>query len=405
VSKNRKAKSNGKPKRTRVPDQRSTYRVLVSQALSLDVGDDEAERFSIQGTECRIAVRPSQPDLAKQRELGGSIIAVEFEERTTHDLFVVARAGLELIEDFLSAITVVSGTTFRPCEVVQAARLDKRRKLNCEFLQMLPLPLNHWHEAISDEKLASARKLLAHWDGLDIGKRLRRAARNYRSAAGNPDDVTAFQEAYIGLEAMEKPLAMMVGLKPGREEVKGSCGNCGHEFIRNRTALVGVRAFVHDDIIPEKADEQRKSDWKLLNTLRNDLMHGLVDDDELAGRPMQALTAAMHYLHHAICTCSHADNLAAEHYKLARGGAQFIMLGRYTVSAWPKLTQWEQVVETKSPMYSWVPHPQHGLVPELTFRNNGLKDLQGGVGRLKQPLSTATMSDIDRVAMERDTPG
>jgi hypothetical protein len=56
--------------------------------------------------------------------------------------------------------------------VVQAARLDKRRKLNCVFVQILLLPLNHWHERISDEKLASARKLLAHWDGLDIGKRL-----------------------------------------------------------------------------------------------------------------------------------------------------------------------------------------------------------------------------------------
>jgi hypothetical protein len=72
------------------------------------------------------------------------------------------------------------------------------------------------------------------------------------------------------------------------------------------------------------------------------------------------------------------------------------MLGRYTVREWPKLTDWKQVVETKSPMFTWVPHPQYGLVPELTFRNYGLKDLEGGVGRLNQPLSAATMNDIGR---------
>jgi hypothetical protein len=52
---------------------------------------------------------------------------------------------------------------------------------------------------------------------------LRRAARLYRDAIGNFDDTSAFQEAYIGLEAMEPPLAKMVGLNPGTEEIQGEC--------------------------------------------------------------------------------------------------------------------------------------------------------------------------------------
>jgi hypothetical protein len=391
VSKRSKAKSE---------NQVSTYRVLVRQALSLDLGDGGVQSFSIQGTDCRLAVEPLHSDLAKQREFGGSTIALEFRAPTSPDFFAAARAGLELIEDFLSAITVVSGTTFGPCEMMQVARRDHGRKGNCEFMQILPLPLNHWYERITETKLNSARKLLAHWDGLEGGRRLRRAARNFRSAAGITDHVSAFQEAYIGLEAMEKPLASMAGLKPGTEVVQGACENCGHQYARNRTALVGVRAFVHGDVDPGKADEGRKMDWKLLNNLRNDLMHGLVDADELGGRPVQALTASMHYLHHAICACSHSPDLASEQYRLARGGAEFVLLGRYSAPEWPSLADWKMIVETKA--FAWVPHALHDLVPELNFRNDGVKDLEVGFGRLDEPLSIATMADISRVTMERD---
>jgi hypothetical protein len=399
----KKSKKASAKTKTREREQGATYRVLAKQALSLDVSDGGVESFSIQGMECRIAVKASHADPAKQRKLGGSTIAVEFKGPTTYDLFAGARVGTELIEDFLSAITVVSNTTFGPCEMVQVARLDAGRRHNCEFMQMLPLPLNHWHERITGAKLQSARNLLAHWDGLEGGKRLRRAARNYRSAAGTVDDVTAFQEAYIGLETMEKPLASLAGFeKHGTEQVKGSCEKCGHEYVRNRTTLVGVRAFVAGGVDLDNADEGRVSDWKLVNKLRNDLMHGLVDEEDLGDRPIRSLLASMHYLHHAICTCSHSPDLASEQYKLARGGAQFVMLGKYSVRKWPALTDWRQIVETKSPMFEWVPHDQYGLVPELSFRNDGVKDLRVGVGRLEQPLSSATMTDIGRMQTERD---
>lgn len=378
---------------------RVTFRVLAKQALSIDVSK-RIEDLTIQGVKCRIALKPAYLDRAKQRELGGSTLAVEFEAARDVDMFAAARDGFELIEDFLSAITVVSGATFTPCELVQVARLAGSGKENCRFIQFLPLSLNHWHERISDGKLMAARKLLAHWDGLENGHRLRRAARSYRYAAGNVDDVSAFQEAYIGLEAMEPPLAKLAGLTPGTEEVKGSCEKCGNEFVRKRTALVGVRAFVHGDVVLENADDGRKSDWKLLNTLRNQLMHGLVDEDELEEKPLQALISSMHYLHHAICACSHSSELGSEQYRLARGGVEFILVGDYTVSTWPDLGEWSQIMETTS--FAWTPHPEYELVPEMNFRNPGLPDLQVGVGKLTQPLSVATMNDIGRVRFEHD---
>lgn len=82
--------------------------------------------------------------------------------------------------------------------------------------------------------------------------------------------------------------------KHGTEQIKGSCEKRGHEYVRNRTTLVGVRAFVNGAVDTEKADPDRKADWKLLNKLRNDLTHGLVDENDLGERPQRGLTAAMH---------------------------------------------------------------------------------------------------------------
>src|SRR4051812_38579871 len=102
--------------------QHATFRVLAKQALSIDVSK-RIEDLTIQGVKCRMALKPAQLDPAKQRELGGSTLAIEFEAAQDVDIFAAARDGFELIEDFLSAIAVVSGATFAPCELVQVARL------------------------------------------------------------------------------------------------------------------------------------------------------------------------------------------------------------------------------------------------------------------------------------------
>ncbi|MHC2277261.1 hypothetical protein ACVME8_003872 [Bradyrhizobium diazoefficiens] len=143
----------------------STFRVLTRQPLSLDVGDGVHE-LNIQNVPCRIAVKPAHSDIAKRKEHGGTTIAIEFQSVPDLDLMEAARVGYELVEDFLSAITVVSGATFGPSEMMQVARLDEAEGQNCEFVIFMPLPLKHWHETISGDKLKSVRGLLAHWDGL-----------------------------------------------------------------------------------------------------------------------------------------------------------------------------------------------------------------------------------------------
>jgi hypothetical protein len=110
--------------------------------------------------------------------------------------------------------------------------------------------------------------------------------------------------------------------------------------------------------------------------------------------------SAMHHLHRAICISSHAPDLAGGKYKLARDGTEFVLFGRYSAPEWPPLTHWTQVVGTSS--FTWVPHADYDFVPEMSFNNDGVKDLEVGFGRLTQPLSVATLGDIVSTPMEHD---
>ena len=270
----------------------------------------------------------------------------------------------------------------------------------CEFLIVKNLPVLHWGKPISGADIAKVKHLLAHWDGLDDGHRLRRAALQYREAIGTADDASAFQEAYMGLEAMEPPLAKAIGLTPGTEEVKGKCESCGHEFTRKRTTLVGVRAFVLDAPDVSQAEPDRAKDWKLINKLRTDLVHGLTDQDALEDRPHRALLAAMHHLHAAICLTSHAKELVTDKFLLARGGPTYVIWGAYTGASWGPLHEWGQALEFSE--FSWVAHEQYGHVPQISFKNEGIKNLQLGVAQLRDPLAFATMDSITPVRTERD---
>ncbi len=90
----------------------ATFRVLVKQALSIDVS--KTEDLDIQGVPCRIAIRPAHNDLATQRKLGGATLAVEFRKAADYDLIAAARDGFELIEDFLSDNHGRIGNDVRP---------------------------------------------------------------------------------------------------------------------------------------------------------------------------------------------------------------------------------------------------------------------------------------------------
>ncbi len=401
------SKKNSQKKLTRKPGKQKTkstskclYRMLGFQPLSVQMVAQTLDGISIQNTSCNISIRSAEAETALQLQSGGSILAVEFEAEAGDDLVATARRGLSLLEDFLSAIALVNGSTFQTTEPLQVARLGGEKVDECEFLIFKRLPLKHWTKPITPQTVATAKHLLAHWDGLENGHRLRRAALQYREAIGILDDTAAFQEAYIGLESMEPPLAKAAGLQPGTEEVKGSCESCGHQFIRKKTSLVGVRSFVLDSGDPESAEEDRKADWKLINSLRNDLMHGLADTEKLADRPHRALLAAMHYLHAAICVASHAADLVTALYKLARGGQVYLIAGNYKTMSWPALHKWGTAIETTD--FTWVPHKEYGFVPQMKFKNEGLKDLQIGVAVLGEPFSFATMHSIQTTKFERD---
>jgi hypothetical protein len=64
----------------------ANYRVLVKQALSLDVSGWGVGDLTIQGAKCWIAIKPAHSELAKQREIGGSSLAIEFETEEGADL-------------------------------------------------------------------------------------------------------------------------------------------------------------------------------------------------------------------------------------------------------------------------------------------------------------------------------
>jgi hypothetical protein len=313
---------------------------------------------------------------------------------------VAARVGFELIEDFLSSIVVVTGLTFPASTLTLVLRHQDKTGQNCEFLQFLQLPLNHWPRPLDRQAFSAAKQLLAHWDGLETGHRLRRAARQYRDAIGNFDDTAAFQGAYIGLEAMEPPLASIAGLTAGKEEVKGQCDHCKTEFTRYKTMLVGVRAFVLDEVDPKKAQAPRKADWKLMNTLRNELMHGLVDENDIGERANHGLVAALHYLHDAICICSHAKELAHDKYQLARGGIRYAINGRCSLSSLPPLEKFTELIETSS--IQWVTHATQGFVPQMSIRTRNIADLEVAVMSLTDSLSFATEDSLAWARIERE---
>jgi hypothetical protein len=226
-------------------DGRCLYRVLARQPLSVLLACEKPISLDIQGMECGILIRPEHEDPQAQREKGGSLIAIEFISNTGDDLMDAARRGLSLIEDFLSAIALTSGHTYDETSIANVTRWHAD-STECEFLIFKQLGLNHWQKPVSETEVDQAQRLLRHWHGLDDGKRLRRASLRYRYALGSRDDVTGFQHAYTGLEALEKPLAAARDIPHGVEEVSGECENCHYKYTVKKTRLVGVRLFVLD---------------------------------------------------------------------------------------------------------------------------------------------------------------
>lgn len=368
------------------------FRLLAFQPLSLTLEDFKPFELSIQKIPCIFALRPVHTDPTVQRTHGGTFIAVEFMLTNVTDLLVATQKGLNLVDDFLSGVSLVTGTTFRDVEPIQIVRLEQAPIKKYKFILFLPLSMHHWDRPISKGTIETVRGLLAHWDGLDSGKRLRRAARQYHRAIGSDSDLATFQHAYMGLEALEKPLADVINIRPGVEEIWGKCDKCGAEYVQKKTVLAGVRAYVSGALHPETAPSERRQEWKEINNLRQDLFHSLKDTTELEKEARSVSPAAMHYLHDAVCCLSHAHSLESQSFKLARGVHQILLFGRFRSFGFGPLDQWHPLLDVED--FNWVNHPRYGFVPEFRINNPGIKDLEGVFFWVDAPLKSATEDNL-----------
>ncbi len=350
-----------------IPNGHKRLRFLAWQPVAITFSDPAPVRLIIRQSGCLVAVRQVIEDDTVFGRIGGSFIALEFHLEASADLLQAAHHGLELVDDFLSAISLIEGATLRPAEPVLVARLedDGGRWL---FVQFLRLQTNHWDTPIPLAAMKHARNLLAHWDGLDSGARLRRAARSYRSALGTGDEIAAFQHAYMALEALEKPLAEAAGIPPGVEEVTGSCANCGATYTRNRTTLAGVRAYVHGALHGVTDSAERQKEWKDMNKLRQELFHSLADVNAVRRRAEEILPATLHYVHDAVCCLTPLDESRAP---------------------------LEVTKET------WVSDERFRMrVPDVKFRNPGVPNLRFNFFWVSGPLSSATERDLEEAITE-----
>lgn len=247
-------KSAKKPGGSSIKFSGTCFRLIAFQPLSVSFDPSCPFELSIQNTICRLALQPAHSDKSSQLTHGGTYIAIEFSTNNSTDLLPATQIGLDLIGDFLSALSLVEGATFRevvPVQIISNDRIDQTAPQKYSLVHFFNLSMKHWPKPISQETFQEVQSILAHCDGLENGKRLRRAALQFQKAIGTDDALIAFQHAYMGLEAIEKPLADIMEIPAGVEEIEGHCEKCGAKYIRKRTVLAGVRSYVAGAIHPE----------------------------------------------------------------------------------------------------------------------------------------------------------
>jgi len=202
-----------------------------------------------------------------------------------------------------------------------------------------------------------------------MGGRLRRAAGLYRRALQEQqtDDLSAFQYGYMGLEALEPALAEQMGVSSGVEETKGKCRACGAEFIRRKTMLAGVRAYIMGNNHPSTAGSHRETEWKGINDLRQNQFHSLRDPEDLYADARAVVPAAAHFLHDAICCLSHAHDLEEPTFWLERG-ARILLRGDSEPAIDDPLEECRPVAGFRE--VRWTVDREFGYVPEVRFVHN-----------------------------------
>ena len=367
------------------------FRILTRQIQSVALEQPVSFPVTVGQHSCRVFFKPSQVDPGLQRQLGGTFVHVEF-EATESDMLRAASLGRQLTEDILAGLAVITGLQFGGVTFVQL--LDVTIGEKTPFLFLLAPRHLHSERSVTRNDIAHLQSMVAHWDHLPKGGRLRRAAGLYRRTLQDADDISAFEEAYMGLEALEPALAEQIGVISGAEEVKGKCENCGAEFTKRRTVLNGVRAYIRGAQHPEAAaNPQRETEWKTMNRLRQDLFHSLKDLDKLGSVVRSVVAAAAHYLHDAICCLSHAHHLENPTYKVMKSAKQLVLQGVVEPGIQDALEDGRPILTVKE--FGWDAHPEHGFVPRVNVvPNYGSAEIGGNFFWVPDPLDIASEADL-----------
>ncbi len=386
---------------TKKTENLRTYRVLARQEHSVGLQEPLSFPITVGQYDCKVFFKPSQDDPSLQRGLGSADIQIEFEASET-DVIRIAALGVSLIEDVLAGLAVVTGVPFGVVALVHL--VDITDATSTPFLFLLTPRHAHSDAPVPASSIAHLQSMLAHWDHLPKGDRLRRAAQLYWRMLREEDDVLSFQEAYMGLEALEPPLATQIGVTAGAEETTGKCGECGFVYTVRKTVLNGVRAYIRGEKHPEVASSpERETEWKQINKLRHDLFHSLTDVDKIRAKAFAALPPAAHYLHDAICCLSHTHDLESPTYRMRRGAKHVVLIGAVDPGIQDTLEECRPILTLKDA--KWEPHPEHGFVPLFNIvTDRAGAEIGGNWYWLRKPLDLATETDLDPANFESLNP-
>jgi hypothetical protein len=374
------------------------YRVLSQQSQSVALEKATSFQVKVGPYRCNTFLKPMHDDPSLQRAQGGAVFHLEYETEE-QDILRAALLGTRLTEDVLSGLAVVTGVPLGSVNPVQI--MDITLPSITRFLFLITAPHLHTNEAITAVQLSQLRGMLAHWDGLPRGQRMRRAAGLYRRALQQDDDLSSFQFAYMGLEALEPVLAEQTGVRSGVEETKGKCETCGAEFIKRRTVLNGVRAYITGAQHPRTASPIRNEEWRRINNLRQKQFHSLEDPEDLYFNARDVLPAAAHFLHDAICCLSHAHALESPKFTLVRGPRLIAFVGTAMPGIQDALEQCRPIIDLNE--VRWDAHAKYGFVPQIGFRHNrpGVK-IGGRFCWLQGSLRFATEANLVPATLETD---
>ena len=155
---------------------------------------------------------------------------------------------------------------------------------------------------------------------------------------------------------VEKPLADIMGIPAGVEEVEEHCDKCGEKYVRKRTTLAAVRAYLTGAIHPKDSIPEKKREWKEINDFRHDIFHSLQDGKKLELKVPDVLPAAMHHLHDAVCCLSHSHDLESDTFKLVRGMARIVFIGAFRAAKLEPIEDCQPLLKVEHGY--WVPHPR-----------------------------------------------